>query len=203
MRTITMMFCAVSLLGALAVPAQAQYQQQRVPQQRVQPHYNVPQQRMPVPQQRVQPRYNVPQQRMAVPQQRVQPHNTPQMRGGYQQRYVQPRIQQRAMISQQHIQRVQQPAFNRHTGQWGQRMGRTALVAATGAAIWYSLPDYEGPAYVNLPGVGMVEMDDRYESIIYPDLASGDPDRIASAIALIEGSAMVQGLMEMEESDGD
>lgn len=110
--------------------------------------------------------------------------------------------QRRSWVRREHERRAKAPAFNKVTRQWEQRQGQTAR-ASNGRQVWYHPPIYQGPAFVFLYDVGYVEMDDRYDSIIYPDLDSGDPDRILEAVNLIEGSAMMQGLLDMGESDGD
>jgi hypothetical protein len=46
-------------------------------------------------------------------------------------------------------------------------------------------------------------MGDQNETFFYPGFSSGNVEEVLDAIALIEGSAIMQGLMDIPESDGD
>jgi hypothetical protein len=132
---------------------------------------------------------------------RVQQRQMQQQQRGPQQanpRQIQAQMMRRQQIN---LQRAQIPLRNRLTGQF-EVPRRAAIRTQQGKTISYPRPDYEGILYAFLEGIA-VAMDDRYDSMIYPDLESGDPERIENAVNLIEGSAMSQGLIEMTESDGD
>lgn len=200
---------ALTMLVTFVAPSEsfAQYYRQRVtPQRRIQP-----------PPRQIRPQY-VPrpqaQQRVFRPQlqERTQQHVIQgrqfQQRGAF---HAAPQRQQRMfVVRQRHFDSVHGPVRNRLTGAWGPRLGRrialagVAVAASRYAYVWCSSLEYDGAAYVELPGVGFVEFDndDRYPGIV-ADLSSGDPERIEAALALVEGSAMMQGLMDMPESDGD
>jgi hypothetical protein len=89
-------------------------------------------------------------------------------------------------------------------------MGRRIPIVALGLAavaysyVWYSSPDYDGMAYVELPNVGFVEFnnDNDYASVV-TDLSSEDPDKVQSAITIIEDAARKQGLIELTEPAGE
>jgi hypothetical protein len=115
---------------------------------------------------------------------------------------VQPPGCNRLAAQRQNDQRAHAPALNKSTGKWEARQGRN-VVTPGGRKVWYQLLGYSGIPYVFLQNVGYVEMDDRYPTMIYPWLSSGDLAQIANAVDLIEGSAMMQCLMDMPTSDAD
>ena len=96
-------------------------------------------------------------------------------------------------------------AFNQLTGRYDERrFGNT--VATSRGNVWCTLPTYAGPGYVVLAtriGRTVVRIDAQRYPSIYKDLVSGDMSRVESALSLVEGSAMMQNLIPMTDSDGD
>lgn len=95
--------------------------------------------------------------------------------------------------------------YNQLTGSYDdERYGNTA--ATYRGTVWCSLPTYAGHGYVVMMtriGRTVVRIDAQRYPSIYKDLVSGDVYRIEEALLLVEGSAIMQGLIPMPRSEGD
>lgn len=109
-----------------------------------------------------------------------------------------------SQANQHNYRLIMTPAYNVVTHTYEERRGKAVMTKY--GKIWCSLPLYEGPGYVIIPtmiGPTFVQIDKFRYLDIYADLTSGVDERIEGAYALVEGSAMMQGLMDLELSGGE
>jgi hypothetical protein len=128
-------------------------------------------------------RHCLPGQQQSQPQYQQQPQHQPA-----------PRYENLAAINSQ---RATGPAFNTKTNKWEKRSGWT-VTAPNGKKIWYHPPIYSGSSYVYLHNVGYVEVEEQFTQFIFPALHSGVPDKVLEAVLLIEGYAIMQGMIERQ-----
>lgn len=113
-------------------------------------------------------------------------------------------IRHAVAVNQSNFKQMAAPAYDLLTDTYGERQGN--LIMTPRGKIWCSLPIYAGDGYVVIPstiGPTVVRIERKQYAVVYKMLVSRDHDEIQNALGLIDGSAYLQGLIELPDFMGD